>query len=217
MIIPADTTLCRIYDRRGDHPTRPDQLRSRGPSGKARFDHHDRNSAGKPYVHVGQRGHVTTAVGYFAVRPSPSPTPPATGRIDPGSPVVTAVAEAFQDDRVVTISDRQGLAILHTTVDYAVLDLSSTWATRAGAGSHLSTGPYPTTRRWARAIHGTYPNLMGMCWRSSVHPSGRSLVLNERAADTSGLVSMDLALNQRLDDAASLLAAAANVIAYDIV
>lgn len=210
--IPAGTTLCRIYNRFGDHATRPDQLRSWGPVATARFDHHDP----APSDHVSS-DRVTAATGSYAIEPS-SPVASRRRPIAMDSPIVTAVAEAFQNDRIVAISARQGLAILSIAHDIEVLDLSSGWATRAGAGNHLSTGPHSTTRRWARALHSSYPHLAGMTWVSSVHPSGRALVLNERAADRRGVVACRLSFDRPLDHPMTgrLMAEARRMIGYGL-
>ncbi len=218
---PGDTTtitagakLYRIYNRLGAHLTRPDQLRIWGPIPTARFDHHE-----PPAGMHADPDSVTAATGYYSIDP-PTPSAPRPGHLLAlDSPIVTAVAEAFQGNRIIACSDRKGLAIIRTMDDIEVLDLSSGWATRAGAGNHLSTGPHPTTKRWARAIHDAYPDLAGMTWVSSVHPPGRALVLNERAADGKGVVASRLHFDRPLSDGMSsaLMAAAASVIGYAIV
>lgn len=213
-VVSPGTRLVRIYDRAGSHPTSPARLRHWGPSPKARFDHH------APPVgdHVDADG-VTAATGYFAVEPSPPAAPPRKGMLAVDSPIVTAAAEAFQDTRTIHCSDRQGLAVMATRSSFEVLDLSSAWATRAGAGSHLATGPRPVTQAWARAIHRAHPALAGVAWTSSVHPPGRVVVLTERAADRQGDVDVGLHVDRPLDDVVSsrLLREAAGMIGYQVV
>lgn len=218
-ILSAGTMLVRIYTRRGPHPTRPDRLRHWGPSVNGRFEHHERDRDGKPCDHLDDQGRVAAAVAYFGVRRSPVTPPPRHGRIAVDSPIVTAVAEAFQANRVIDCSDLHGLAIMATRADREVLDLSSGWATRAGAGNHLATGPRPQTQAWARAIYSTYPDLAGITWSASVHPAGRALVLNERAADGEGVVTIRLDFDRALDDPTTvrIMEAVADIIGYELV
>lgn len=211
VVLPAGTRLYRITNRLGPYAAHPDQLRSWGPAPVARFDHHDPPARD----HVDTHG-VTAATGYFAIDP-PTPVGPRLGELlAADSPIVTAAAEAFQATRTITCSDRHGLAILATTSELDVLDLSSSWPTRAGAGGHLATGPHATTRAWARDIHRTHPGLVGLTWTSSVHPPGRAVVLTERASDQHGVVAARLLFDRPLGDAVTsrLMAAAADVLGY---
>jgi hypothetical protein len=215
--VPAGTRVCRIYTRIGTHPTRPDQLRAYGPVPTARFDHHPP----PPWVHP------DASAGYYGVvsldDAGLDPTGPVN--LDPeagvaiDSPVVTAIAETFQTNRTVVLSDRQALAIGTLSQPCEVLDLGSAWATRAGAGNHLSTGPHPVTRRWAQAIWAGYPQLAGVYWHSSVHPPGRVLMLNERAADQQRIVPMRLVYDEPLDGPFTrlLLAGVRTIIGYGLV
>lgn len=214
MTISSGTRLCRIYNRRGPHATRPDQLRHWGPAPMARFDHHD-HPVGD---HLDAQGDVAAATGYYAIEPPPKP-PPRDQVLAVDSPVVTAAAEAFQSDRIIDCSDRLGLAIMSTRSDIEVLDLSSGWPTRSGAGSHLATGPRSQTQTWARAIHAAHPQLAGIAWTSSVHPPGRVAVLNERAADRHGIVATRLHFDRALDDDVSsrIMRLVSDLIGYEIV
>jgi hypothetical protein len=114
---------------------------------------------------------------------------------------------------------RQALAVDTLSRPYQVLDLGSAWATRAGAGNHLSTGSHPVTRRWAQAIRAGYADLDGVYWHSSVHPPGRVLMLNERAADRQGIVPMRLVYDEPLDGPFTrlLLAEVRTIIGYGLV
>lgn len=216
--LSAGTVLVRVYNRRGPHPTRPDRLRHWGPSEQGRFDHHERDRDGEPCDHLDDEGRVGAAVASFGARRSPV-TPPRRGSIPVDSPIVTAVAEAFQASRVIDCSGLHGLALMATGPDREMLDLSSGWATRAGAVSHLATGPRPQTQAWARAIHDAYPNLAGILWPASVHPAGWALVLNERAADGEGVVPTRLDFDRALDDPTTvrIMEAVADVIGYEVV
>jgi hypothetical protein len=215
--VPAGTRVCRIYTRIGRHPTRPDQLRAYGPVPTARFDHHP------PPTRV----HRDAAAGYYGVVSLDDADLDPTGPVDLepeagvaiDSPVVTAVAETFQANRTVVLSDRQAMAIGTLSQPYEVLDLGSGWATRAGAGNHLSTGSHAVTRRWAQAIRAGYPQLDGVYWHSSVHPPGRVLMLNERAADEDGIVPMRLVYDEPLDGPFTrlLLAEVRTMIGYGLV
>lgn len=195
--VPSGTRVCRIYTRIGAHPTRPDQLRAYGPVPTARFDHHAPPPRLQQDVAAGYYGVVSLDGAVLDATRPVGLDPEAGVAID--SPVVTAVAETFQVNRTVVLSDRQALAIGTLLQPYQVLDLGSAWATRAGAGNHLSTGPHPVTRRWAQAIRAGYPQLDGVYWHSSVHPPGRVLMLNERAADRQGIVPMRLVYDEPLD------------------
>jgi hypothetical protein len=215
--VPAGTRVCRIYTRIGRHPTRPDQLRAYGSVPTARFDHHP----------PPPRVHRHAVAGYYGVvsldDAKLDPTRPVDLEPEAGvaiaSPVVTAVAETFQADRIVVLSDRLALAICTLSRPYEVLDLGSAWATRAGAGNHPSTGAHAVTRRWAQAIRAGYPEIDGVYWHSSVHPPGRVLMLNERAADRQGIVPMRLVYDEPLDGPFTrlLLAEVRTMIGYGLV
>ena len=214
--VPVGTRVCRIYTRIGAHPTRPDQLRAYGPVPTARFDHHVPPPRLQQDVAVGYYGVVSLdGVGLDATRPV---NLDPTAGVAIASPVVTAVAETFQVNRTVVVSDRQAMAIGTLSQPCEVLDLGSGWARRVGAGNHLS-GPRPVTRRWARAIWAGYPQLAGVYWHSSVHPPGRVLMLNERSADVEGIVPMRLVYDEPLDGPFTrlLLAEVRTTIGYGLV
>ncbi len=149
------TRLWRIYRAAGGHAGRWDQFRHYGPVATARFDHHDEPPEEQP-----------SAVLYAAVA------------------VQTCVAEVFQDTRV--IDRRRGgpwLAGFRLAREVALLDLSGTWPTRAGASQAISSGPRDASRAWARVIHQSYPGLDGLWYRSTMDGGRPAVALNERAEE----------------------------------
>ena len=115
------------------------------------------------------------------------------------SAVATCLAETTQGKRVLDRRDERSLLIARLTRPVIVLDVSSDWATRAGAGTHLSTAPRQLTSRWATAIAQRWPDLHGITWISSVRPPGRALVLwSPRASDA--LATAKPHLHRALDD-----------------
>jgi hypothetical protein len=149
--LAAGTPLWRLYRRGGRHPTLWDRLREFGPSA-ARFDHH------QPPPRVQERAIL------YAAAHGP-----------------TALAEAFQDTRVIDRAARDpwlvGFRLAHPVT---LLDLTGTWPTRAGASMAIATGPRPRARRWARAIYEAYPDLGGLYYPSSMHGNRPAVALTER-------------------------------------
>ncbi len=75
------------------------------------------------------------------------------------------------------------LAVFSPTRSLRLLLLSdSTWLARAQGNAALMAGSTAVTQRWGRRIWQQYDDLDGLCWSSSPYPSGRSIVLFERAA-----------------------------------
>lgn len=154
----ARTELWRIYSRGGDHPTLWHTLRTFGPLG-GRFDPHEPGADGRPRAQE-------RAVLYAA----------RSG--------VTCLAELFQDTRVIDREAREPwLVAFRVARPLALLDLTGSWPTRAGASMALSTGPRPRARRWARAIHAAYPAIEGLWYPSSMHGNRPCLALWGRGAD----------------------------------
>lgn len=58
------------------------------------------------------------------------------------------------------------------------------WAVRAGAGTHLTTGPTALTSRWGEAIATRWPDLGGAAYIASTRPARRAVAV--WAADVTG-------------------------------
>lgn len=110
----------------------------------------------------------------------------------------TCIAEAFQKAR--TIDRKSGdpwLAGFRIRRDVALLDLTGTWPTRAGASMKIGSGPRPTAQRWSRAIYEAYPEIEGIYYGSSMRANEPCVALYERATDA--LPDRPL-FNRSLDD-----------------
>jgi len=142
------------------------EFRTEGPLATGRFDHH-RPGGEAGVMYAARRGSPRAGLDAFAC----------------------AMAETFQLSRVIDVTTRQPWVVWWTpTTPLQLLDLGSTWTTRAGGNQALCSGDRGTSRSWARAIHAasrTWPGpvLDGLTWPSSVVGPGRSLVLTEAAAD----------------------------------
>ncbi len=119
--------------------------------------------------------------GPVAARFDPHPPPPANhphhGVLYAGSDAVTALAEAFVSNRTVDVHTGDPWLVKFTLDLGAVrlLDLTSTWPTRAGASQEIWTSPdRRRTQRWARAITARFPELGGLQYGSSMHGAGAS-------------------------------------------
>jgi hypothetical protein len=181
-VLPAGTTVWRVYFAAGPHPTTWGDFRWFGPA-NARFDHHD----GPP--HVQRKG-----IWYGAMEP------------------ITCLAEVFQSTRTIDRSaNAPWLVAFTTTRALQLLDLTGTWPTRAGASMAIHSGPRPRARRWSRAIYDAYAHVEGLWYASSMHAHRASLALYERAkaaipgAPLFHRALSDPALLSRLNTAATTL------------
>jgi len=152
-ILPQGSELWRIYYRGGDHPTRWNEFRSFGPS-NSRFDHHI------PPAHVQSR-----AILYATRNPK------------------TCLAEVYQETHLIDRSrNKPWLAGFKLHRDVALLDLSGTWPTRAGASMAINSGPRPRARRWSRAIYDGYLGLIeGLLYPSSMNANEPAIAFYEPA------------------------------------
>jgi hypothetical protein len=175
--LQAGTKLWRIYFRGGSFPVAWNRLRYYGPVGNARFDHHLDPPGDQ------DRGILYAATGDDAK--------------------ATCVAEVFQDTRLVdTRRNEPWLAAFALTEDVSLLDLTSKWPTRARASANINSGPRPRCRRWSRAIYDAYPDLMGLCYASSMNGNEPAVALYERG--TKVLPRLPV-LNRPLSDAPLLV------------
>lgn len=130
-----------------------------GPRPTARFDPH------APPPHVQRVG-----VMYLSYRAAV-----------PG--LTTAIAESFQSTRVVDRQAEDPWVVWWTPIrPLQLLDLASTWTTRAGGNQAMCSGDRRRAREWARAIHAQL-DVDGITWTSSVLGAGRSVALWNRATD----------------------------------
>lgn len=177
----------RIYRQVSPHGGRWSSFRTAGPVATCRFDPH--------------RAGVERGVQYVALGGSP------TG-------VVTVVAEAFGDTRVIDrAAGTPALVVWVPTRTLRLLDLRSGWTTRAGGNQAIGSGPRAASRRWARAIHDAYPHLDGVASTPSTYGPGRAAALFTPAADA---LPDHPELHRRLDDATvdGLLARVAAELGY---
>jgi len=150
-VLPAGTTVWRVYFVAGVHPTTWRDFRWFGPV-NSRFDHHDSPAR------VQSKG-----VLYGAMEP------------------ITCLAEVFQSTRAIDRSTHAPWLVAFTTArELQLLDLTGTWPTRAGASMAIHSGPRPKARRWSRAIYDAYPHVEGLWYASSMYAHRASLALYER-------------------------------------
>ena len=133
----------RVYRRGGEHPARWDALRFHGPTA-ARFDHHLPDDSA--VAQLQNRGIL-----YLA------------------GDVPTCLAEVYQHNREVDPIDRHPwLVSFRLSAALTVLDLTETFAIRAGASMKLMSGPKPQARNWARGFYEAYSNIDGLYFLSSM-------------------------------------------------
>jgi hypothetical protein len=155
-LVPG-TLLWRIYRRGGRHPTLWQTFRHFGPL-SARFDHHLPDAAGEPRIQ-------------------------ARGTLYAASEIVTCLAEVYQESRAILrrADDQPWLVGFELAEQLALLDLTGSWPTRAGASMALSSGPRPRARRWSQAIYDAYPEMQGLWTPSSMYANKPVVSLYERA------------------------------------
>lgn len=152
-----DRSQCgdRIYRRGGDFPTLWNAFRHFGPTA-ARFDHQlpDERGCGR----VRDRGILYAA-----------------------TDIVTAIAEVFRQRRVIHRGpDAPWLVSATLARELVLLDLSDTFALRAGGSMKLVSGPTVYAQAWSRGFHDVHPDVQGIRFPSSL--TNRPVVaLYERA------------------------------------
>lgn len=114
--------------------------------------------------------------GPVASRFDPHPPPPAEhldhGVLYAGGDAVTALAETFGTNRTVDVRAGSPWLVKFTlgAGPVQLLDLTSTWPTRAGASQEIWTSPdRRRTQGWARAIAAAFPDLGGLHYGSPMH------------------------------------------------
>jgi hypothetical protein len=150
--LPIGTDLWRVYFVGGRHPAEWNGFRRFGPT-TSRFDHHD-----------------------------PPPSLQKKGVLYAAAEAITCLAEVFQAVRVIDRNAGQPWLVGFRIVrELSLLDLTSSWPTRAGASMAINTGPRPRAQRWSQLIYATYPGVDGIYYPSSMHANSPSLTLFERA------------------------------------
>lgn len=157
--------LLRIFFRGGAHPSDWMQFRTAGPLPTARFDHHQPGDSAS-VMYVARRGDPPAALDALSC----------------------ALAETFQVTRLIDTATRDPWVVWWTpSRAVRLLDLSSTWLTRAGGNQALCSGDRRMSQTWARSIQAAAKQwrapVDGLSWPSSVLGSGRNAVLTEAAAD----------------------------------
>jgi hypothetical protein len=187
-VLPAGTRLWRVYFTGGTHPGAWNAFRFFGPT-TSRFDHQDLPRR------VQAKGII-----YAAVEPR------------------TCLAEVFQATRVIDRhSGQPWLVGFDTATEVALLDLTGTWPTQAGASMAINSGFRPRAQSWSRLIAATYTDLHGIYYPSSMHANRPSVALYERA-QAMGVMPAAPMFNRALADRAlaSRLGSAAAVLGYSI-
>lgn len=145
--LPAGTSVWRIHRTSGPHPAGWDERRVFGPSKTARFDPHS----------------------------EPARIQEGVGVVYLARDVPTALAEAYQATRVVTVRrNAPYLTGFTTAADLELLDLTGGWPLRAGASHTTNAGRRDVARRWVRAFVEVWPDLHGLLYTSSM--TGRTCV-----------------------------------------
>ena len=186
-VLPAGMVTWRIYFRGGRHPMRWDHFRHVGPTA-ARFDHH-------LGLQVTQQDRATL---YAAGDPA------------------TCFAEVFQKTRVINRWHTEPWLVgFDTAVSVPLLDLTGSFATRAGASMGLMTGARSVSRQWARGFYDAYPATAGLYYPSSMHANRPAMVLTDRA-EAAGVTPEHPSLHRALGDPAllSLLKNIARTLGY---
>ncbi len=141
-MLRSGSRLWRIYFRGGKHPTLWNGFRMFGPTG-SRFDHHTypkrTQARGILYATFGE------------------------------NPILTALAEVFQDTRYIDISRNEPwLAAFELAKEVILLDTESEWPNRAGGCMAINSGSRNQARKWSRAIYREYVDVHGIYYPSSL-------------------------------------------------
>ncbi|HET9877041.1 MAG TPA: RES family NAD+ phosphorylase [Mycobacterium sp.] len=155
-VIAYTGVLWRVHRTRGEHVLAWNALRTYGPLPSMRWDPH----------------------------PGSAPTSHIEGVLYAAADVATTLAEVYQATRIIdTRAGGPRLTAWDPVRPLRLLDLSGTWLIRNHASAALLAGPRSTCRRWACAIHTTWPHLDGLVAPSTM--TGRpTVVLWTPAADS---------------------------------
>ena len=110
------------------------------------------------------------------------PTPGTKAILYAADEWATCIAEVFQDQRLIHITeDEPHLACFTFNQDLQLLDLTGSWPTRAGASMAINSGNRALARSWSRAIHGAFRNIQGLRYASAMNQNKVSYAFYERA------------------------------------
>jgi RES domain len=155
-LLPAGSTLARVYYTRSAHPLSWNQFRHFGPL-NARWDHHLLSVDGKPQTQ-------TRGIYYAA------------------TDAKTCLAEVFQGTRRIDrVFQAPWLVVFETASELKLLDLTGEFSTRMGASMAIHSGNRGRARGWARDVYEAYPELQGILYAASMHGGRPAMALNERA------------------------------------
>lgn len=186
-VVGFQEVLWRVHRRGGSHPIGWDELRYYGPL-SSRFAP---QREGPPAVRDEGVAYATTDV-------------------------PTALAEVFQDTRVVNVTRGDPwLAGWRPARELVLLDLTGEWPIRIGASHAINTGRRDHARAWARALRAAWPWADGLLHTSSM-TGARCVTAYNPACDS---FPPRPGLHQSLADprlALALLSAAASV-GYELV
>jgi hypothetical protein len=186
--LPAGTELWRIYMRGGAHPATWNQFRRWGSVASARFDHHE-----------------------------PPPHPQARGILYAAMQIAACVAEVFQARRVIDVTGGLPWLVGFTlSSPVALLDLTGTWPTSAGASMAINSGPRSRAQRWSRTVYDAFPDVHGLWYASSMYANTPALALYERAEPAIALAPF---VHRPLNDPAlrSALQRIATTLGYEMI
>lgn len=116
-------------------------------------------------------------------QPDPVGEHPGYGVSYAACDLATAVAEVFQQTRVVAPSPDRHLTSWSPVRPLRLLDLTRSWGLRNEAAAALTSAPKSTCGTWATAIHDDIADLDGL-WTLSTLTGEHSVVLFEPAADS---------------------------------
>jgi hypothetical protein len=139
---PASRMMWQIASTAGSFPTLFGQMRTYGPLPSARFDPH----------------------------PQPAGEDSGEQVLYASGTLLTALAERFQHGREIRTDDA-GVPVAYAwtpTRPLRLIDLTGPAATRLGASHAISSGPKRVTRRWARALRQSWPDLDGLLYCSAM-------------------------------------------------
>lgn len=153
--LPVGSLLWRIFAAAGPHPVTWNELRSFGPTG-SRFDHHPPDPP--------PRVHPKLGILYAAAAPP------------------TVFAEYFQSTGIINRRLNEPWIVQFALASpLTLLDVTGEWGIKAKAGAAIASGKREQSRKWSRAIYEAYPDIHGICYRSSLNPAWLAFALYERA------------------------------------
>lgn len=153
--VDGSQVLWRIVRTSGPHVVAWNRLRTWGPS-TSRFDPH----------------------------PLPPGEHPEVGVLYAATDLPTALAEVFQDRRVVnTHRHNPYLFAWRPARGLRLLDLRGTWPVRNGASHAIASGRHDLCRQWARAIRARWPDADGLLSASAM--TGHDVIVLWGPADSS--------------------------------